>query len=314
MLDRIALIVWLICLVSSCTPLPKAQNDTHWYDSMPRASWSKYQLIDTKQDWFEVYQLNTNTYAIYEPNQWQEAISYLLIGSEKAMLVDTLQGIGDLKSLVAQLTNLPLLVINTHSHFDHVSGNYQFDTIYGVNNTFALNNAKGHDNAVNGQEMTADTFWKNLPPEFSMESYENKPYQIDYYVADGEIIELGERPIEVVFIPGHSPDSIMLIDKNNRLMLTGDSFYPAPLYLYSETSSFRDFANSVKTMLSYQDRVDFLLPGHNETMQSVAYLAKLQAAVLAVQDAAVPSKLEDEDVRNYEFEGFSLLVKDPLDK
>jgi glyoxylase-like metal-dependent hydrolase (beta-lactamase superfamily II) len=229
-LDRIALIICLICLVSSCNPVPRAQNDTHWYDSMPRASWSKYQLIDTKQVWFEVYQLNTNTYAIYEPNQWQEAISYLLIGSDKAMLVDTLQGIGDLKSLVAQLTNLPLLVINTHSHFDHVSGNYQFETIYGVNNTFALNNAKGHDNAVNGQEMTADTFWKNLPPEFSMESYENKPYQIDYYVADGEIIDLGERPIEVVFIPGHSPDSIMLIDKNNRLMLTGDSFYPAPLY------------------------------------------------------------------------------------
>lgn len=313
MLKKIALLLYLICFVSSCIQIPKAQNETHWYDVMPRPSWEKYNLIDTNQNWFEVYQLNANTYAIYEPYQWQEAISYLLVGTEKAMLVDTLQGISDLKSVVAQLTNLPVIVINTHSHFDHVSGNHQFETIYGVNKPFALNNAKGHDHSVNAEYMTADTFWKNVPKGFSVDSYVNKPYKIDNYVRDGEIIDIGDRPIEVVFIPGHSPDSIILIDKKNRMMMTGDSFYPSSLYLYFDSSSFRDYVSSVQTMLSYQDNVDFLLPGHNETMQPVVYLAKLRAATLAVQDARTPSTINKEGVRNYQFEGFSLLVKKPLD-
>ena len=313
MLKKSAVLLCFIALLSSCTPKPKTQSDTHWYDVMPRPSWSAFDLIETNQNWFEVYQLNENTYAIYEPYQWQEAISYLLIGSEQAMLVDTLQGIGDLKSVVEQLTNLPVIVINTHSHFDHVSGNYQFDNIYGVDNAFTLENTKGHDHSVNAGNMTADTFWKNVPKDFSADTYENKPYKISKFFKDGEIIDIGDRPIEIAFVPGHSPDSIILIDKNNRLMMTGDSFYPASLYVYSATSSFRDYLNSVQTMLKYQSDVDFLLPGHNETMQPATYLAKLRAATLAVKDNQTPSTVNDAGIHSYQFENFGLMVRKPLD-
>ncbi len=293
--------------------MPQTQDGSHWYDVMPRASWSKYELIDTKQNWFEVYQLNENTYAIYEPYQWQEAISYLLIGTEKAMLVDTLQGIGDIKSVVDQLTKLPVIVVNTHSHFDHVSGNYQFETVYGLDKPFTLNNAKGHDHSVNAGNMTPDTFWKNVPKTFNADTYENKPYQISKYLQDGEIIDIGDRPIEVVFAPGHSPDSLILVDKNNRFMMTGDTFYPAPIYVYSDTSSFRDYANSIQTMLTYQNEVDFLLPGHNETMQPASYLAKLHAATLAVLNDSTPSTVSEAGSHTYQFDGFSIIVRKPLD-
>jgi glyoxylase-like metal-dependent hydrolase (beta-lactamase superfamily II) len=286
--------------------------ETHWYDVMPRASWSNYQLIESNQNWFEVYQLSHNTYAIYEPNQWQEAISYLLIGAEKALLVDTLQGIGDLKAVISQLTNLPVIVINTHSHFDHVSSNYQFETVYGVDQPFALDSANGHPHETNAEYMTLDTFWKNIPASFSIDDYHNKAYEVDKYVKDGEIIDIGGRPLEVVFIPGHSPDSIILVDRKNRMMITGDSFYPASIYLYLKGSNFQAYMQSVQTMLSYQQDVDYLLPGHNETMQPVSYLNKLRAATLAVLDPATPSTRE-EDLRHYQFDGFSLLVKDPLD-
>ena len=125
-----------MCFLVACAPtssIPPSPTEAavvkHCYDVLPRASWAKYPQIDTPQNWFEVYQLSENTYAIYEPFQWQEAISYLLIGSEQALLVDTLQGIGDLKAVVNQLTDLPVIVINTHSHFDHISCNYQFETV-----------------------------------------------------------------------------------------------------------------------------------------------------------------------------------------
>lgn len=312
MFKNICLSLSLICFVGACTQIINQRDESNWYDAMPRPSWAKFKPVETGQNWFEVYQLTHNTFAIYEPNQWQEAISYLLIGSEKALLVDTLQGIGDLKAIIDQLTDLPVLVINTHSHFDHVSGNYQFDTIYGVDKPFALTNAKGHGNEVNARWLTADTFWQNIPASFSFETYENKPYQINRFVSDGETIDIGERLIEMVFIPGHSTDSIFLIDKKNRMMLTGDSFYPAPIYLFFEESSFKDYVNSVQLMLDYQADVDFLLPGHNETMLPVDYLTKLSAATKTVIEGKAPSTIED-GARRYQFDGFSLMVSDPLD-
>lgn len=131
---------------------------------------------------------------------------------------------------------------------------------------YTANNARGHPNAEISASMTPDTIWKNLPDNFSFEFYESKGYEIDKFVADGDIIDLGGREIEVAFIPGHSPDSVILVDKKNRMMMTGNTFYPAPIYLYSDTSSFQDFFISAQIMFGYRDDADYLLPGHNETM------------------------------------------------
>lgn len=309
MINKKLFIIFAALIIGSCDQAPQ---ESHWYDVMPRQSWSAFEMIDTGQDWFEVYKLTDNTYAIYEPNQWQEAISYLLIGSERAMLVDTLQGISDLKYVVDQLTDLPIVVINTHSHYDHVSSNHQFDTVYGLNTPYTVNNANGHSNAEIGASVTPETIWKNLPKNFAFEFYESKAYEIDKFVVDGEIIDLGNREIEVTFIPGHSPDSVILVDKKNRMMMTGDSFYPAPIYVYSDTSSFQDFFLSSQIMFGYRDDVDYLLPGHNETMQPASFLGELRAATMAILNPTTPFT-EGDGSRSYDFGAFSIITKDPLD-
>ena len=309
MIKKIAVIFLTAFALSACDQQAETEN---WYDVMPRESWAQFELIDTGQNWFEVYKLTDNTYAIYEPNQWQEAISYLLLGGEKAMLVDTLQGIGDLKSVIDQLTDLPVIVMNTHSHYDHVSSNYQFDTIYGVNMPYTINNAKGHSNAEIRGNVTPETIWKNLPSNFSFEFYESKAYEIDKFVADGEIIDLGGREIQVTFIPGHTPDSVILVDKQNRMMLTGDTFYPAPIYVHSDTSSFQEFFLSAQIMFGFKDDVDYLLPGHNETMQPASYLNELRAATMAIVNPTTPYE-QGSGSRSYDFGNFGIVVKDPLD-
>ena len=308
-INKIFFIILAALFIAACD---KAPSESNWYDVMPRKSWGNYEHVDTKQDWYEVYKLNKNTYAIYEPNQWQEAISYLLIGSERAMLVDTLQGISDLKFVVDQLTDLPIIVMNTHSHYDHVGSNYQFDTIYGVQNTYTANNAKGRNNKELRGNVTPDTIWKNLPKTFSFQFYDSKPYKIDKFIKNGDIIDLGNRKIEVTYIPGHSPDSIVLVDKKNRLMLTGDSYYPAPITVYSDNSSFQDFFISSQIMFSYRDDVDYLLPGHNETMQPVKFLSELRSATMAVINPTTDFKLIDGN-RSYNFGSFKIITKNPLD-
>ena len=305
-------VVLAMILLTACDQTPDAPEVSNWYDALPRESWSQFEKVNTGQDWFEVYKLNNNTYAVYEPNQWQEAISYLLLGTEKAMLVDTLQGIGDLKAVIDQLTDLPVIVMNTHSHYDHVSSNHQFETIYGIQMPYTANNAKGHKNADLRSSMTPETIWKNLPDTFSFDTYESKAYEIDKFVKDREIIDLGDREIEIAFIPGHSPDSVILVDKKNRMMMTGDTFYPAPIYVYSDTSSFQDFFLSAQIMFGYRRDVDFLLPGHNETMLSVDYLNELRAATMRIVNPTTPYEAGT-GKRTYSFGDFSVIVKDPLD-
>ena len=95
----------------------------------PRPVYKTLEYVDKFQEWFVVYRLLEGTYAIYEPFQFEEAISYLLEGEDRAVLVDTGTGIGDIKAVVAELTALPVSVVLTHEHYDHVAGAWRYDSI-----------------------------------------------------------------------------------------------------------------------------------------------------------------------------------------
>ena len=91
----------LIIFLFSCS---LSAQETHWYDDKPDPSWARFEKIPAGQDWYETYRIADDTYAILAPYHWQETISYLLIGSEKALLVDTGMGIGNIKLTVDQIT------------------------------------------------------------------------------------------------------------------------------------------------------------------------------------------------------------------
>ena len=78
-------------------------------------------------NYFITYQVNDHIYQLKDP---MGVLTTLVIGKEKALLVDTAYGIGDLKEAITNITKLPLVVINSHGHMDHSCGNYQFDEVY----------------------------------------------------------------------------------------------------------------------------------------------------------------------------------------
>jgi glyoxylase-like metal-dependent hydrolase (beta-lactamase superfamily II) len=100
-----------------------------WYENLPRESWKRFEKIETSFPWFEVYELPSEVYALYEPGQFEEVISYLVQGEERAALVDTGNGISDIKGLVEELTDLPVMVVNTHAHGDHIGMNHVFEEV-----------------------------------------------------------------------------------------------------------------------------------------------------------------------------------------
>src|SRR5262250_1084420 len=121
----------LRCIVFvALASLAAAQSPPRWCSAPRRTEFLAFPKVPAADPWFEVYRLRPDTYAIYEPRQDQTALSYLLLGSERALLFDSGLGIGRIDEVVKSLTMLPISVLNSHSHFDHIGGNYAFNDIY----------------------------------------------------------------------------------------------------------------------------------------------------------------------------------------
>ena len=264
----------------------------------------------TVQGWYVPYQINENSYTILAPNHWQATVSYLLVGTEKALLIDTGMGFGNIKHTVDAITDLPIIVVNSHSHYDHVSNNHHFDTIYGRNLNFTKKNASGHPKSTWTNALQPSAVSGPLPEGFSFENYESKPFKITKYIEDGEKIDLGGREIEVIFTPGHTPDGMLFFDRAAGLLSTGDTFYPSTLWAQRADADFKGYITSAKKMAAMEADVKYILPGHGEIVANPDFLGKLYQAFLSMRDPNTPFEKQDTR-RRYEFDGFAALVKDP---
>jgi len=104
---------------------------------------AKYEKLDVTDGWFEVYRLPGLVFALYEPRQAEHVFSYLIVGEKRALLFDSGFGIGRIDQVVKKLTPLPVVVLNSHTHYDHVGGNYAFAEILGVDSNYTRQSALG---------------------------------------------------------------------------------------------------------------------------------------------------------------------------
>src|ERR1700716_162819 len=122
-----------------------------WCRELPRPEYKNLELVDVHNAWFEVYRIRPGVFAIYEPHQFEEVISYLILGKRRALLFDTGLGVGAISQVVRQLTPLPITVLNSHTHFDHTGGNAELAetlhaNIMNEDGPFARTNAQGQSN------------------------------------------------------------------------------------------------------------------------------------------------------------------------
>lgn len=101
----------------------------NWYDALPQTVYSDFKEISISDDWFKVYEIATNLFIFFEPRHYEKTLANLVIGQEKAALIDTGCGIGNLHRAVEDVTDKPVTIINNHTHTDHLGSNRQFDEI-----------------------------------------------------------------------------------------------------------------------------------------------------------------------------------------
>jgi glyoxylase-like metal-dependent hydrolase (beta-lactamase superfamily II) len=289
-----AALLCAVCVSALSLPL-LAQQKTDipdWCKPLPRPEYKTLQRISIAAPWFEVYKVAPDTYAVYEPHQSEEVISYLILGHKQALLLDTGMGISDIHAVVTQLTKLPIVVLNSHTHNDHVSGNWQFTTIYAMDTGFSRQNARG--SVADAQAEIAPTeICGTLPKNFDAKNYRTKPWTITKYVHDGEVLELGGRQLEILATPGHTPDAICLFDRANRLLFTGDTYYPSTIWLYRPETDFDAYAKSISRLAALAPQVQTVLGAHNIPVASPSVLPDLVAAFADLRAAKATCKPND---------------------
>jgi len=238
---------------------------------------------------YNVTALDAKTYVIEEKTPFSQALCYLVCGEDAALLIDTGMPFGNMKRVVKKLTRLPVTVVNTHAHVDHIGSNFRFDEICfheDDREMFALHT----DPDYIGGELTRYA----LPPRAAKllapgarRLLTPKTAGNYRYIRDGHVFHLGGREIEVVHTPGHTPGCICLLDREARLIFTGDSLCEWGVLLDLRGSCAPEvFAASVARLQALSPAFDRNLPGHHGWPVDKSYLEDYAKCVAGILDGS----------------------------
>lgn len=194
-----------------------------------------------------------------------EATGYLLVGDEKACLIDTMVCGEDLYALVRRYTDKPIMVVNTHGHPDHIYGNVFFDKAY--------MNLKDLDIAKSHMEHPEFVDWCEKNNKF-MPPFED--------IHEGDVIDLGNRTLEVYDLPGHTPGGIMLLFKQDRILFTGDSINHHLWMQLPECSDMKTFAENLERVMFLENEADVILHGHAKDYDDISLMRSLYIGAMEI--------------------------------
>jgi len=276
----------LLGLVLAAPALLAQDTMPQWCRELPRAQYKTLARVPVKSGWFEVYKPADGVFAIYEPHQSEETISYLILGRRSALLFDTGMGIADLRKVTSELTRLPIAVLNSHTHADHVGANWQFETVYGMDTDFTRANARGSRDAAQA-EIAPSEICGQLPPGFDPKTYATRPWKIAAFKHSGDRIDLGGRTLEIIATPGHTPDAICLFDRANGLLFTGDTYYPGQIWLHAPETDLAAYDASIRRLAALAPEVKIVLGAHNAPVSPPSVLPGLVDAFETVRSGKI---------------------------
>ena len=193
----------------------------------------------------EAVRIDENTYRI-EDNGVR---ALLFIGAKRALLVDACHGAsGSLKSVVLSLTDKPVMLVITHADGDHTGFAHEFDRVY-MHPSEMARFASGEKS-----KAPAAPLWEN------------------------EVIDIGGRSFEVLLIPGHTPGSIALLDREGRIIVAGDTVSERPVFMFGEGRNLDAYIASIKRLIALSDRFDKIYPAHGPLPLGAAILDKVLTA------------------------------------
>jgi glyoxylase-like metal-dependent hydrolase (beta-lactamase superfamily II) len=192
---------------------------------------------------------------IYLMDEAHEATGYLVIGNERACVIDTMNGYNDLYEAVRRITDKPLVVVNTHGHPDHIFGNIYFQEAY-----------LHPDDGELARQFSED-------PEFLVFCREHgeavRPFRD---IHEGDSIDLGGRTLAVYALPGHTPGGILLLLREDRILFTGDSVNHHLWMQLDGCLPLSEYLKQLDRVMFLEDEADIILHGHARDEDDISLL------------------------------------------
>lgn len=187
---------------------------------------------------------------------------FLFEGEQEAILIDAGFGKGDLKAFAATLTDKPITkVILTHADMDHTGCCNQFDEVWMHPAEFDRFRAAGMADVNRVRPL-----W------------------------EGDEIRIGNRTLTVVLIPGHTPGSIALLDRENRMLISGDSVQNGTIYMFGPGRNMPALLHSLDKLQAMSDSFDTIYPSHSDVTVSPEILPEIKQAALDVLAGKIPEQ------------------------
>ena len=239
--------------------------------------------------WFDVGEPEPGIFIIEEPHHVERVKSALVIGDDAAILIDTGMGVANIRDVVAELTDKPVTVVNSHAHWDHVGGNHLFDTIL-IHPAEADDLPKGYPNARMRTWFGLSSLTGPLPNDVDLDTLAIQPSAATGLLHEGQTFDLGHRILEVLHCPGHSPGGVVLLDRVNGILFSTDVAYAGHLYAYAG-SWLATYHASLTRLSALAPDLRVLYPSHNESPISPALLPRMAQLLARVIDGAIPASI-----------------------
>lgn len=262
-----------------------------------------YNIVTIEHDWFNISYLEPKTYIIEEPDSSQDNVSYLLIGSTKAIMFDTGSGENQsvngykIKPVIDELTQLPTTLLLSHFHFDHNQNISEFNTIAFPDLSFLR------------QAVSTDDTYSFTSEDLFIGDYPSQT-QVNEWLPVNADIDLGNRIIELVSIPGHTDESVAIVDKTNKMAFLGDYLYNGSLFLF-DNDDLVPYKESIEHLISTLTPDYKLFGAHGTPQITYSKLEKLNNFLICIENDVCQSTATTVwgyDVLYYEYEGMEIVI------
>jgi glyoxylase-like metal-dependent hydrolase (beta-lactamase superfamily II) len=244
--------------------------------------------------WFSIQRLAEGLYGIGEFGHVEEVISFLLVGEQIAILIDSGMGFFSMNQIVSSITTLPCRVINTHAHFDHVGSNVEFPDIWLFDHPSTRRAAvDGFSRGYLSQWSSAGQFSSCVPTTAA--EYSIKAFPWARFFDETAVFHAKPYELTVLHTPGHSDDSVCLFEAQKGWLFGGDLLYDGPIYI-ERVGGLAKFRRSIASVSSLPG-LTRIFSSHNYFEFSLEKLAQLRAVVERIptadleQEVAVQGRL-----------------------
>lgn len=207
---------------------------------------------------------------------------YLILGQEKALLIDAGCGFEDIRPVIRSITDLPVMLVLTHGDPDHSYGSEYFQDVWLYQPDYGQ--IMGFDIKQERQFMAGIgvDFLKEHNPD-AIEHFDSKAFAeksllrilTPHFVKDGELFDLGGKTLEVIFTPGHSYGHIMLLDRAKKRLFSGDMICDFPIIFFFESDRNAPLSmalDSWKKIKGYEKDIKDIYSGHGQNPITMDYV------------------------------------------